>query len=282
MTFAIEFRHEPYPAKVLEHWVELGEPVAAAAPGKLAKAKALEVVDQDLVWLRERLATAYLAPRDYGDDEAPERKFVGAYDTSNTRDAFPRALAKELAECSAEVGEAGRLPIDYVIALARSTTRVTGTATRAKRTSSIPLRPQAFEDAALVRLVTALAPEHRHWLRYAYGDSRAWEDESGVTVALWELVAPQFGKLQAKTLKRLQGLAHLAAQHGQRRANADADLYKAARLAALLGVSEANYDQHWRPRWQILLAGIERIDREALTALCKALNKARPRAKGKA
>lgn len=265
MTFTIDIRHSAPAVPAVECWVELTDQPAMPRRPRLPW-RAPEITDQDLQWLRERLMFAFLAPSDYRDDR-PEQKTPGAFDSTRTRDAFPRYRAQELSVCPTEGGESRRLPLDYVASLARDTTRVTVSETRKKKSSSHPLAPSAFDDARLVRIVGALEPKHRHWLRYAYADSKAWEDEAGAVVELWARVAPGLGKLQAKTLQKLKGLAHLAVQHGKRRANAATELYKAARLAELLGVTTANYDQHWRPRWQVLGEAVDGLDREALRAV---------------
>ncbi|HCE6978421.1 TPA: hypothetical protein NHP34_006070 [Pseudomonas aeruginosa] len=266
MTFALEIRHAAPAAPAVDCWVELEDAPSAAQVLK-ARPRRPAVTLQDLQWLRERLMFAYLAPGDYRDDRPPQ-KLLGAFDTSGTRDAFPRYRAQELAECMTEDGrKAGRLPFDYVASLARDTTRVTVSETRKKKTSSHPLPPSAFDDARLVRIVAAQPPAFRHWLRYAYADSKDWSDEAAAVVELWARVSPAFGKLQGKTLQKLKGLAHLAVQHGKRYANNGQELYQAARLAELLGVKTSNYDQHWRPRWQALLAGLQALDEEALRAV---------------
>lgn len=270
MTFALEIRHAAPTSSAAECWVEL-EDAAPVARRPRPAWRVPEVTLQDLQWLRERLLFAFLAPGDYRDDRPPQ-KIVGAYDTSCTRDAFPRWRAEELAECPADGGQAKRLPLDYVASLARDTTRVTVSETRKKKASSDPLPPSAFDDARLVRIVAAQAPACRHWLRYAYADSKEWADEAGAVVELWARVAPGLGKMQAKTLAKAKGLAHLAVQHGKRYANAGTELYSAARLAELLGVTTSNYDQHWRPRWKALLEALERLDEQALRAVLQQYN----------
>lgn len=271
MTYALEIRHQAPAAGAVEVWAEhLAEPVVPLRPARPRRSRPALIL-QDLQWMRERLMFAFIAPGDYRDDR-PADKPLGAFDTSRTREAFPVWRAQDLAECPAEGGKARPLPVDYVARLARDTTRVTFSETRKKKTSSHPLAPTAFEDARLVRIVAALEPGHRHWLRYAYADSVEWQDEAGAVCELWARVAPSFGKLQAKTLKRLQGLAHLAVQHGKREANSGTELYSASRLAVLLGVKEANYDQHWRPRWVALLDALDRLDQEALRVVLKQFN----------
>lgn len=246
-------------------WIEVAEPTSTPARQPQAW-RPPRITMQDLQWMRERLLLAFLAPSDYREDRPPE-KVAGAYCTSRTREAFPRWRAEELAECETMGAQAGRLPLDYVASLARDTTRVTVSETRKKKTSSHPLPPSAFDDARLVRIVAFQAPASRHWLRYAYADSKEWADEAGAVVELWARVAHGLGKMQAKTLAKAKGLAHLAVQHGKRYANAGTELYSAARLAELLGVTTSNYDQHWRPRWKALLEALERLDEEALRAV---------------
>jgi hypothetical protein len=159
-----------------------------------------------------------------------------------------------------------------VASLARGTTRVIASETRPKKKAAVPLGPLAFQDARIVREVGRLAPEHQHWIRYAYADSLAWDDEQGAVVALWGRYEPELGKVQAKTRKTAQGLAHLAVQNSKRFINAGQDLHHPCRLRELLGVTEANWDKHWSPRWQGLKACAFAMDRAALGALCKQLD----------
>lgn len=247
--------------RIADEWVEVREHAPLGQPARLVY-RSPRITAQDLQWLRERLMFAFLAPGDYREDRPPPVR-AAAWDTTTTRDAFPRDRAQQLGTCPIDDGESRRLPFDYVASLARDTTRVTVTETRPKKSSAIPLAPSAFEDARLIRAVSALDPEHRHWLRYAYAES-SWEDEAGAVVALWARVRPALGKLQGKTEAKLKGLAHLAIQHGRRLANCGQELHAPARLRELLGVSEANFDQHWRPRWKALLAGVEQLDAEGL------------------
>lgn len=261
-------------APAIEYWaVQAVELVERRAPR--VRRTVPSIVCQDLQWMRERLMFAFLAPSDYRDDR-PEQKLLGAFDTTTTRDAFPRYRAQELAECPADCEGARRLPLDYVVSLARDTTRVTVSETRKKKSSSHPLAPTAFEDAHLVRIVGAMEPMHRHWLRYAYADSSDWADEAGAVVELWRRALPSFGKLQGKTLQKLKGLAHLAVQDHKRQANAGLSIYKAADLARLLGVTEPNYDQHWRARWQRLHDVLAEIDRHSLEGVWRAFQLYKP------
>ncbi len=226
------------------------------------------VTDHDRAVMRDLVLGAFLAPQHFREDDG---KRVGAYTSENTRDAIPASILEERAECPVNGAPPGRLPSAYVAALAKGTTRVIASETRPKKKSSIPLGPMAFQDARIVRAVGQLAPEHQHWIRYAYADSKAWDDEAGAVVALWASYEPQLGKVQAKTQQKAKGLAHLAVQDVKRFVNAGKELHAACRLRELLGVSVPNWDQHWCPRWQAMRSEVFAMDRRALTALCKEL-----------
>lgn len=222
----------------------------------------------DVAVMRDLVLGAFLGPQHFREDDGT---YVAPYTIENTRDAFPQHL-EALRECPTDNGEAGRLPSAYVAALAKGTTRVIASETRPKKKSSVPLGPLAFQDARIVREVGLLAPEHQHWIRYAYADSTAWDDESGATVALWARYEPQLGKVLAKTRKAAQGLAHLAVQNAKRVINTDGKvLHTPGRVRELLGVTEANWDKHWSARWQALNEAAAAMDRDALAALCKRL-----------
>lgn len=270
--FSLEIKHPVPPVDALDMWVLVPGPVVGATPTAVRARRDL-VTAQGIVWLRDRLMFAYLAPSNYTETgREPDAAGTGVVEQQRLRDAFPRRRAQELAACPVEgSAEVGKLPLDYVASLARDTTRVTYSETRAKKKSSIPLPPTAFQDAHLVRTVTTLAPEYSRWIRYAYGDSKEWDDEAGCVLVLWERVAPKLGKLQAKTLKRAQGLAHMAVQDHKLLKNCGIERHCGVAVALLLGVSEVNYRQHWVGRWQAMHDELDKLDTEALEALWKAL-----------
>ena len=214
--------------------------------------------------MRDLVLGAFLGAQFFHEDDG---SYTAPMCTEKTRDSFPRRLLAELAVCPTEGGPDGRLPADYVISLARGTTRMIASETRPKKKGGIPLGPLAFQDAHIVREVGRLAPEYGQWLRYAYGDSTAWDDEQGAVVALWARSEPLFGKMQAKTLKRVRSLTHLAVQSGKSRLNSGKEVHQPARLRDLLGVTEPNWDQHWAPRWKLYAEQLEQLDRDALAAL---------------
>ena len=271
-AFSLEIRHAFPPVDDLACWVLLPGPCSRPVVIKRSKAPAGPTA-QDLVWLREWLLFAYLAPADYRETDRPaEPDGVGVIETARLRDAFPRYRANDLAECLLDGDdEVKRLPFDYVASLARDTTRVTCSETRKKKKSAIPLGPTAFEDAHLVRTVATLAPELSRWIRYAYADSEVWDDEAGCVVTLWARVLPQLGNMQGKTLQRAKGLAHLAVQHHKYLTNAGKSRYDGPALAVLLGVSDVNYRQHWRARWDAMQGALDKLDTGALEALWKKL-----------
>jgi hypothetical protein len=117
-----------------------------------------------------------------------------------------------------------------------------------------------------------MATEYGQWLRYGYGDSKEWDDEAGLVVALWQRVEPQLGKIQAKTRKSVQALAHLAVQNFRSLVNSGKTVHPAFRLRELLGVSESNWDQHWAKRWQLCEDELWQLDAEALADLLKRLD----------
>lgn len=269
--FSLEIRHTPPPVESVESWVlEVVDSIPMSRIRVSRDRSPSGPIAQDLVWLREWLMFAYLAPTNYREKEGPEPAptWVAVEERKPLRDAFPRARAAELAECPLDGADApGRLPLDYVASLARDTTRVTCSETRAKKKSSIPLGPTAFEDAHLVRTVATLEPEQGRWIRYTYADSLVWEDEAGCVVALWERVAPQLGKIQGKSMQRAKGLAHLAVQHHKHLKNAGQARYDGPDLARLLGVTDVNYRQHWAPRWAAMQSVLDKLDVGALEAL---------------
>ena len=267
---SLEIRSPFPPVADLDTWVLLPGPYSRPVVSKRSSKAPTGPIAQDLVWLREWLMFAYLAPTNYREAEGPEPEpsWVVVAERPPLRDAFPRARAAELGECPvADDAAPGRLPFDYVASLARDTTRVTCSETRPKKKSSVPLGSTAFEDAHLIRTVTTLEPEQSRWIRYAYGDSLVWEDEAGCVVTLWERVSPQLGKMQGKSLQRAKGLAHLAVQHHKHLKNAGQSRYDGPDLARLLGVTDVNYRQHWSARWGAMQSVLDKLDVGALEAL---------------
>lgn len=271
-NFSLEIRHPFPPVADLECWVLLPGPCSRPVVRR-REAVPVGPTAQDLVWLRDWLLFAYLAPTGYRETERPpEPDGVGVIETGRLRDAFPRQRASVLAECPLDGdAEAKNLPFDYVATLARDTTRVTCSETRKKKKSAIPLGPTAFEDAHLVRTVATLPTELSRWIRYAYADSLEWDDQAGCVMLLWSRVQAQLGKMQAKTLQRAKGLAHLAVQHHKFLKNTGTPRYDGPELSILLGVTEVNYRQHWAARWDAMQSSLDGLDTEALSALWKRL-----------
>ena len=218
---------------------------------------------------RQLVVGSFLGPQFYREDDG---SYVAPYTTETTRDAFPRRLLEELVVCPTEGGPDGRLPADYVASLARGTTRMIASETRPKKKGAIPLGPFAFQDAHVVKVVGSMATEYGQWLRYGYGDSKEWADEAGLVVALWARIEPKLGKIQAKTRKLVQALAHLSVQNFRSLANSERTVHPAWRLRELLGVSESNWDQHWAKRWQLCEDELWLLDGEALADLLKRLD----------
>jgi len=248
--------------------VLVDEPVPSPAPLRARRQARREIDAQIIGSMRDLVLVSYL-----GAQFADERDHAGVaqYTTEKTRDAFPRRLLEELGECITEGGPAGRLPADYVASLARSTTRVVASETRPKKKGAVLLGPFAYQDAHVIKTIGALAPEYGQWLRYAYGDSRVWDDEQGSVVALWARVEPLLGKLQAKTLQRVRALSHLAVQAGKERMNSGREIHGSEKLMQLLQVARGNFDMHWAPRWKLYADQVARLDRDALSALAIAL-----------
>lgn len=246
---------------------------AAPAPARRAprqRRRPEQIDEQDVGNMRELVLGAYLAPQHYREGDGT---YVAAYTTERLKGEFiPAEMLDERAKCLTPVGTTnGRLPKAYVAALAKGTTRVIASETRPKKKSSIPLGPLAFQDARVAREVGQLAPEQGQWLRYAYGDSKVWDDEAGIVCALWARVEPLLGKLQTKTRDRTKALVHLAVQEGKSLRNSGRLFYSGPHLAQLVGVTETNWRQHWAERWAIMADELFMLDREALRALAKRL-----------
>lgn len=255
------------PCSVPEPAYVLLDEVVKEAPKPRARRQARPKVDeQEVSIMRDLVLGAFLGPQHFREDDG---KYVAPYTTENLKGEFvPAHMLEERAPCLTPTGTAsGRLPKSYVASLAKGSTRVIASETRPKKKSSIPLGPLAFQDAHIAREVAKLQTAYGQWLRYAYGDSKQWDDEAGTTAALWARVEPLLGKLQAKTLKGVRALTHLAVQSGKSRLNNGQEAHQSTRLAALMGVSGVNWRQHWAPRWKLLNDQLDQIDREALTAL---------------
>lgn len=148
----------------------------------------------------------------------------------------------------------------------RLATRLSVSETRPKKSSSMPLPPWAFEQTRLLNGIRELLPAYQHWLRYAYGDSTQWDDERGVTVALWERFEPTLVNVQDKTRQTCKGLAHLAVQDHKTLKNSGRGR-SIWHVRELLGVTEASWDRHWRQRWQRMHEILDNLDLHALHAL---------------
>ncbi|MDM3884661.1 bacteriophage antitermination protein Q [Pseudomonas sp. BCRC 81390] len=231
------------------------EPVTR--PAARAPRPARRVIDAQVISsMRDLVLASFL-----GSQFAQDRDNPGPtpYTTEGTRDCRPAGLT------DADLKTRGAED------LKRITTRIHASETRPKKKGGVLLGPFAYQDAHVIKAIGGLAPEYGQWLRYAYGDSRQWEDEQGAVVALWKRAEPLFGKVQTKTLKNIRALAHLATQAGKERMNSGREIHDSEKLMQLLQVKRGNFDVQWAPRWKLYAEQIERLDRDALEALAKAL-----------
>jgi hypothetical protein len=231
----------------------------SASPRPVAKAPKVKprTVDAQVVSSMRDLVLASFLGSSFAEDR--DRPGPTPYTTEGTRDCRPAGLT------DADLKTRGAED------LKRVTTRLHATETRAKKKGAVLLGPFAYQDAHVIKAIGGLAPEYGQWLRYAYGDSLQWDDEQGAVVALWKRAEPLFGKVQAKTLKNIRALAHLAIQAGKARMNSGREIHDSEKLMQLLQVKRGNYDVQWAPRWKLYAEQVERLDRDALEALAKAL-----------
>ena len=237
-------------------FVLVDEPAAPLPALKAPRVKPRAIDAQVVSSMRDLVLASFL-----GSSFAEDRDRPGPtpYTAEGTRDCRPAGLT--------DADRKTRGAED----LKRVTTRLHATETRAKKKGAVLLGPFAYQDAHVIKAIGSLAPEYGQWLRYAYGDSSQWDDEQGAVVALWKRAEPLFGKVQAKTLKNIRALAHLATQAGKARMNSGREIHDSEKLMHLLQVKRGNYDVQWAPRWKLYAEQIERLDRDALEALAKAL-----------
>jgi len=235
----------------------LVDETAAPRPAPRAPRPARRFIDAQVISsMRDLVLASYL-----GSQFAQDRDNPGPtpYTVEGTRDCRPAGLTEEDRKTRGAED------------LKRVTTRLHASETRPKKKGAVLLGPFAYQDAHVIKTIGTLAPEYGQWLRYAYGDSSQWDDEQGAVVALWKRAEPLFGKVQAKTLKNIRALAHLATQAGKARMNSGREIHDSEKLMQLLQVKRGNFDVQWAPRWKLYAEQIERLDRDALEALAKAL-----------
>lgn len=256
-TFLWSAPREALQSKSLGAFVLVDEGELLDAPEVPAPRARRRSIDEQVISNMRDLALVSFLGAQFPDDK--DRPAPVAYTTENTRDCRPAGLTEaDLMTRGAED-------------LKRVTTRLHATATRPKKKGGTLLGPFAYQDAHVIKAIGTLEPAYGQWLRYAYGDSRQWEDEQGSVVALWARVQPLLGKMQAKTLDRMRALSHLAVQAGKARLNSGREIHGSEKLMQLLQVNRGNYDVNWAPRWKLYAEQIERLDRDALQALAKAL-----------
>lgn len=226
-------------------------------PAARAPRPARRFIDAQVISSMRDLVLASFLGSQFAEDR--DRPGPTPYTVEGTRDCRPAGLTEaDLKTRGAED-------------LKRVTTRLHASETRPKKKGAVLLGPFAYQDAHVIKTIGTLAPEYGQWLRYAYGDSREWDDEQGAVVALWKRAEPLFGKVQAKTLKNIRALAHLATQAGKARMNSGREIHDSEKLMQLLQVKRGNFDVQWAPRWKLYAEQVERLDRDALEALAKAL-----------
>jgi len=129
---------------------------------------------------------------------------------------------------------------------------------------SVPLAPNAFDDARVIRAVHSLPIGLQHWLRYAYSDAYTWDDEQGATVALWELFKPSLEGARSATVQKCKGLAYLCLQDFKHIRLRGEPKHQPSDVQRLADVPDGNWRRDWLPRWREMQAILEQMDREAL------------------
>lgn len=132
---------------------------------------------------------------------------------------------------------------------------------------SVPLAPNAFDDARVVRAVHSLPVGQQHWLRYAYSDAYTWDDEQGATVALWTLFKPALEVARSATVDKCKGLAYLCLQNFKNIRLRGVPLHQPSDVQRLANVPDGNWRRDWLPRWREMQSILETMDREALVAV---------------
>ena len=126
--------------------------------------------------------------------------------------------------------------------------------------SRVLIAGDAFDRAAVVKIVNRLGPCSTAWLRTTYGDRCDWDADQSLTTYCWGLWYPEQPPMRGDTVKKAKGLMYLALQEQRRICRGHPAAYKPAQVCELLGVAADNYRQHWKCRWHQMLQDFEVID----------------------
>ena len=129
---------------------------------------------------------------------------------------------------------------------------------------SVPLAPNAFDDARVVRAVHSLPVGLQNWLRYAYSDAYTWDDEQGATVELWERFKPSLDGSRSATVQKCKGLAYLCVQDFKYFRLRGEPRHQPSDVQRLASIPEGNWRRDWLPRWRQMQTILEQMDGEAL------------------
>lgn len=203
-------------------------------------------MNYNVEWMREEIRNALLvAPRTRGQLDGHEN--VGCSDARFTKKSYRDITNDDGTKIAAVAAEVVRT-----------------LACKTFKQSPMPLPPQAFQHARLVKAMHT-APEHvSDWLRYCYSEGAQLPTRELLQTLLDHFNEQEAKKLAAKSQELIKHLALLACQQKRIEINSGQGLLTQTRIATLCGKTNSAWENAWSKRWKRLLSILDSFDKEGL------------------
>lgn len=143
---------------------------------------------------------------------------------------------------------------------------VTAAGCRPYQGPKLPIPANSLAFLSWSRAIRKLPDYQQSWLRYCYGSRPDYDDQVILTHHVWNALSVDrtLPKMNKTTLSIMRPLAYLAVQASKSVINSSYVEYTASELAHLSGVSKNAWNISYQPRWELLMAICQEVDKEAL------------------
>lgn len=141
---------------------------------------------------------------------------------------------------------------------------VTTLACKQFKRSHMPLSPQAFQYAKLVRDMNSAEEHLGDWLRFCYSEGAQCPTAVLLQALLDEFYVNESKSLGVKSKKLIKHLALLACLQKRDALNACRDQLTQVEIARLSDKQSKAWEKSWAKRWKRLLDILSRFDKEGL------------------
>lgn len=136
------------------------------------------------------------------------------------------------------------------------------------KSSTVLMSNINFVHLSWSRAIRGLPTHQQAWIRYCYGNSNNFADQTIVCEHIWNEFLKETErrkiKIKKSTLKVVRSLVWLAVQSSIVKIHTEKDLYKQSYLAFLAGKSKQAWKQNFCDKWHLLTGLCFELDKEAL------------------